>query len=163
MYAIILFRQFMSRLTNSLTTHWNMAKMLFVVYEALCQKPKEITLTQQRQPIALHSKHTVLSFAVWHLRNGLIHGASKRKITYEDRNSPVHVSVAAAALSVLLKQRPFLYETFLVLSAQAGNDWIKWKIHRIREPEPAWKLRRRPGALPKPSPWQRSYGFWVML
>lgn len=41
-------------------------------------------------------------------------GASKRKITYEDCNSSVHVSVAAAALSALPKQRPFLYETLLI-------------------------------------------------
>lgn len=133
--------------------------MLFTVYEALCQKPKDLTLTQQRQPTMSHSIGMVLPCAVWHSRNGLSpYSTSKRKITYEDCNSSVHVLVAPADLVELPKGRPFLYETFLyetflILSAQGKNDWSGWKIHRIRESELAWKLCCKPGTLPNASPW----------
>lgn len=103
-------------------------------------------------PIDSVAQQTQGAFICWHWRNSFIHGASKRKITYEACNSSVRVSVAAAALSALTKQRPFLHEAFPTPSAQTGNDWTRWKPHRIREPELAWKLRCGPGALPNPSP-----------
>lgn len=92
-----------------------MEKMLFAAYETLRQKPKEITLTQQCQVIALHDKHMILSCAVWHLRNGLIHRANKRKITQEDCNSWLHFSVAAAALSALPKGHFFMNRSWYLL------------------------------------------------
>lgn len=144
--------------------HWHTEKMLFTVCEALCQKPRDLTLTQQCQPTVLQSICMLPSCAVWHSRNGLsTYGTSKRKIISEDCNISVHVLVAPAALLELPKQRPFLYETFLTLSAQAKNHWTAWKIHRIRESELAWKLCCSPGILPNPSPWQRSYGFRITL
>lgn len=127
----------MSRLMNSLTTHWNTEEMLSAVYKALCKNWKELTLTQQCRPIALPSEHMMLSFAVWHFRNGLICSASKRKITYGDCNCSMNVSVATAALSVLPKQRPFLM------------------IHKLEMIEPGEKYTAG-GLQVVPGPWSTS-------